>query len=40
MITLEDQIRRYATDVAGPAIGEPPADLLDAAHTPAHLPGR
>lgn len=28
MITLEDQIRRYATDVAGPAVGEPPADLL------------
>lgn len=27
MITLEDQIRRYATDVAGPAVGEPPADL-------------
>jgi hypothetical protein len=27
MITLEDQIRRYATDVAGPAVDAPPADL-------------
>jgi hypothetical protein len=29
MITLEEQIRRYATDVAGPAAGEPPTDLFD-----------
>jgi hypothetical protein len=27
MIAIEDQIRRYATDVAGPALGAPPADL-------------
>lgn len=35
MITLEDQIRRYATDVAGPALGAPPADL-DALGSPRH----
>lgn len=29
MITLEDQIRCYATDVAGPAMGDAPADLLE-----------
>jgi hypothetical protein len=27
MIAIEDQIRRYAIDVAGPAAGAPPADL-------------
>jgi hypothetical protein len=32
MITLEDQIRRYAVDVAGPAMAEPPADLDQVGH--------
>jgi len=29
MITLEEQIRRYAVDVAGPAAGEPSSDLVE-----------
>jgi hypothetical protein len=33
MITLEDQIRRYAVDVAGPAVAEPPADLGTVGHS-------
>lgn len=29
MIELEDQIHRYATDVAGPALADPPGDLAE-----------
>lgn len=35
MIRLEEQIRRYATDVAGPAVAAPPVDL-DAVSRPRH----
>lgn len=33
-MTLEDQIRRYATDVVGPPVGDPPLDI------PGASPGR
>ncbi|HEY6534095.1 MAG TPA: hypothetical protein VIY72_17425 [Acidimicrobiales bacterium] len=36
MIAIEDQVRRYATDVAGPAIAAPPADLAQVGSHQSH----